>query len=157
MFYKCRLDFREAMDVVAQVPFFGRRGGRSFNSAVLRLVCPESFSIVDWRNVAVLCGSIGFEGLVAPPMVFSEFSREDVLVMRGHLPFTPDVYHAYNDVLRSLAGRYGIRAADIDLALWTYSVQRQPFARFSLPALNHSKVLSKEDPPCTAAQSSGRG
>ena len=135
----------EAMDVLAHVPFFGRRGGRSFNSAVLRLVCPESFSIVDWRNIAVLCGSIGFDGLVIPTMVFSQFSKDDVLVMRGHLPFTPDVYRTYNDVVRSLARSYGMRAADIDLALWTYSVQQRPFVRFSLPALNQSTVLSEED------------
>jgi hypothetical protein len=55
-----------AMDAVARVPWFGRGGGRSFNSAVLRLVCPGAFGIVDWRNVAVLCGSPGVDGLVAP-------------------------------------------------------------------------------------------
>jgi hypothetical protein len=76
----------KAMDAVARVPFFGRRGGRSFNSAVLRLVCPESFGIIDWRNVAVVCGSPGFDGFVTPPIVFPQFSREDVLVQRGYLP-----------------------------------------------------------------------
>lgn len=95
------LDY-DAMDVVACVPGFGLRGGRSFNSAVLLLVCPKWFGIVDWRNVAVLCGSPGFDGLVIPPMVFSQFSRERILVERGYLPFTADVYRPYNDTLRSL-------------------------------------------------------
>ncbi len=138
------LDY-DAMDVVARVPFFGRHGGRSFNSAVLRLVCPESFGIVDWRNVAVLCGSPGFDGLVTPPMVFPQFSRKDVLVKRGHLPFTPDVYRAYNNTLRSLAAVHGLRVADIDLVLWTYSIQRQPFVHFSLPALMPSMGLGESD------------
>jgi hypothetical protein len=136
------LDY-DAMDIVARVPFFGRGGGRSFNSAVLRLVCPESFGIVDWRNLAVLCCAPGFDGLVTPPVVFPQFSREKVLVERGYLLFTPDVYRAYNDILRSLAAVYGLRVADIDLVLWTYSIQRQPFVHFSLPAL--SMVLAESD------------
>jgi hypothetical protein len=72
-----------AMDALALVPWFGRGGGRSFNSAVLRLVCPGSFGIVDWRNLAVLCGSPGFDGLVAPTASFSQFSRDEVLLARG--------------------------------------------------------------------------
>ena len=134
-----------AMDVVARVPFFGRRGGRSFNSAVLRLVCPESFGVVDWRNAAVLCDSPGFDGLVTPPMVFLWFSKDDVLVKRGHLPFTRDVYRAYNDALRSLASIYRLRVADVDLVLWTYSIQRQPFVRFSLPAFTMNKGVGEGD------------
>jgi hypothetical protein len=78
------LDY-EAMEVVARLPFFGRHGGRSFNSAVLRLVCPEFFGIVDWRNVAVLCGVPGFEGLVRPAMVFPQFSQKEILDKRGYL------------------------------------------------------------------------
>ena len=61
-----------AMDELSKVPFFGRGGGRSFNSAVLRLACPRFFGIVDWRNVAVLCGSPGFEGLVTPRVTFEQ-------------------------------------------------------------------------------------
>jgi hypothetical protein len=134
-----------AMDAVARVPWFGRGGGRSFNSAVLRLVCPASFGIVDWRNVAVLCGSPGFDGLVAPTVSFSQFSREDVLAVRGQLPFTMAVYREYNDTLRALAADYGMRAADVDLVLWTYSIHRQPFTRFSLPVFASTMRLGERD------------
>ncbi|HEY4359611.1 MAG TPA: hypothetical protein VGN17_01515 [Bryobacteraceae bacterium] len=130
-----------AMDELARVPWFGRGGGRSFNSAVLRLVCPQQFGIIDWRNVAVLCGSAGFEGLVAPPVVFPEFSRQDVLEVRGHLPFTSAVYRRYNDVLRSLAAAHRLRAADIDLILWTYSIQKQPFRTVTFPIVSPSIVV----------------
>jgi hypothetical protein len=109
------------------------------------LVLPEFFGIVDWRNVAVLCGVPGFEGLVRPVVVFPQFSQKEILDKRGNLPFTRDVYRAYNDTLRSLAAVHGVRAADIDLVLWTYSIQRHPFVRFfplaSLPGL----TLGRED------------
>jgi len=103
---------------------------------VLRLVCPASFGIVDWRNLAVLCGSPGFDGLVAPTVSFSQFSREEVVAARGQLPFTMDVYREYNRTLRSLARDCGVRVADVDLVLWTYSIDRQPFAPFSLPVFD---------------------
>jgi hypothetical protein len=142
--YSSRVDHRanlRLMDAVARVPWFGRGGGRSFHSAVVRLVCPASFGIVHWRNLAVLCGSPGFDGLVAPPVTFSQFSREDVVGARGQLPFTMDVYRYYNDTLRSLAAEYALRAADIDLVLWTYSIQRQGFPQFTLPIVSSSIVL----------------
>lgn len=124
-----------AMEVVARLPGFGRSGGRSFNSAVFRLVRPGGFGIIDWRNVAVLCCSPGFEGLVKPRAVFRQFSPEAVVLERGHLPFTPDVYRQYNDALRSLAGAHRLRVADVDLILWTYSIQQQAFPRFTLPLM----------------------
>jgi hypothetical protein len=124
-----------AMEVVACLPWFGRGGGRSFNSAVFRLVRPEGFGIIDWRNVAVLCGSPGFEGLVMPPVVFRQFSPQDVVVEGGHLPFTPDVYRQYNDTLRFLAVAHQVRVADVDLMLWTYSTQRHPFRQLTIPLL----------------------
>jgi hypothetical protein len=139
-----RLDY-EAMEVVARLPYFGRHGGRSFNSAVLRLVCPDFFGIVDWRNVAVLCGVPGFEGLVRPAMVFPQFSQKEILDKRGNLPFTRDVYRTYNDTLRSLAAVHAVRTADIDLVLWTYSIQRRPFVRFVPLASMSSLMLGRED------------
>jgi hypothetical protein len=134
-----------AMDVLAHVPFFGRRGGRSFNSAVLRLVCPASYGVVDWRNVAVLCGSPGFDGLIGPTVSFPQFSREDPVLLRGHLPFTASVYRHYNETLRSLALHGGMRTADVDLVLWTYSIDRQPFTQFSLPVFSSTVRLDQRD------------
>jgi len=139
-----RLDY-DAMEVLACVPRFGVRGGRAFNSAVFRLVKPQSFGIIDWRNVAVLAGATGFEGLVSPPVEFSQFSRDDILALRGHLPFTMDVYRAYNDVLRALAQRYERTAAEIDLVLWTYSIQRQPFGRLAPRLFSSLFVLTPQD------------
>lgn len=135
----------DAMEVLARVPRFGLRGGRAFNSAVFRLVKPQSFGIIDWRNVAVLAGAPGFEGLVSPPVEFSQFSRDDILALRGHLPFTMDVYRPYNDVLRALAQRYERTAAEIDLVLWTYSIQRQPFGPPGTPAFSSQFALTTDD------------
>ncbi|SRR5260221_875463 len=130
------------MDTVAQVPWFGRGGGRSFNSAVMRLVCPASFGIVDWRNIAVLCGSPDFDGLVAAPITFHQFSCQDVVAARGQLPFTMDVYRLYNDALRSIAAENDMRAADVDLILWTHSIQRQAFPQFTVPIVSSSITLA---------------
>ena len=120
------LDYR-AMDVLSKVPWFGIGGGRAFNSAVMRLVRPESFGIIDWRNLAVLMGAPGFDGLVEPAVHFSEVSSEEVLKLKGHLILTQEIYEKYNDSLRVLAGRHAKKAAEIDLCLWIYSIRKQPF------------------------------
>ncbi len=120
------LDYR-AMDVLAKVPWFGLSGGRAFNSAVMRLVRPESFGIIDWRNIAVIMGSKGFEGLIDPAVRFVDLSSEEVLAQKGHLTLTQAVYKKYNDALRELALRYSRKVSEIDLSMWTYSIRRQPF------------------------------
>jgi hypothetical protein len=97
-----RLDYR-AMDLLASVPGFGQRGGRAFNSAVVRLVRPESFGIIDWRNLAVLMSASGFEGLMEPPIRIRELSPEEVLRSRGNLILTQKVYEHYNNALRAIA------------------------------------------------------
>jgi len=121
-----QLDYR-AMDALALLPWFGRSGGRAFNSAVLRLVRPEAFAIIDWRNVAVLIGAEGFSGFLDSPIQFSEFSAADLLEKTGTLKFNQMVYQHYNDTLRSLGASYGKKVAEIDLAIWTYSIQKRPF------------------------------
>ena len=105
-----RLDYR-AMDLLAKVPGFGQRGGRAFNSAVVRLVRPESFGIIDWRNLAVLMSASGFEGLMEPPIRLRELSPEEVLRSRGNLILTQEVYEGYNNALRAIARE--LRAAAI--------------------------------------------
>lgn len=120
------LDYR-AMNTLAKLPWFGISGGRAFNSAVMRLVQPKSFGIIDWRNLAVIMGSKGFEGLIDPPIQFAELSPEDVLAQKGYLTLTQVVYEKYNNALRELAWRHSMKVSDIDLALWTYSIRRQPF------------------------------
>jgi hypothetical protein len=123
------------MDALAELPWFGRNGGRAFNSAVLRLVRPQSFGIIDWRNLAVMLGAPGFEGLVHPAVTFPEISTGELLEQKGELRFTQVIYVHYNDVLRQLAARYQRPVGDIDLILWMYSIHRRPF-----PAVKGYKV-----------------
>ncbi|MCL6547115.1 MAG: hypothetical protein K6T61_18020 [Bryobacteraceae bacterium] len=139
-----KLDY-EAMEVLARLPWFGRRGGRAFNSAVFRLVKPQSFGIIDWRNVAVLANAPGFQGLVNPPVRFNQFCHDEILVRKGSLPFTRDVYRHYNECLRSLARRYERTVAEIDLILWTYSIQRQPFPQLGFPAFPYQFQLARDE------------
>lgn len=138
------LDYR-AMEVLSHVPWFGLGGGRAFNSAVLRLVLPESFGIIDWRNLAVIMGAPGFEGLVEPVLRFGDFSAAEVLELKGHLPLTQVVYEKYNDALRSLAKRYSRTVAEIDLALWTYSIRKQPFHFSTASGPSNVFVLREAD------------
>jgi hypothetical protein len=112
---------------------------------VVRLVKPQSFAIIDWRNVAVLANAAGFEGLVKPPVRFNQFANDEILARRGHLPFTGDVYHHYNDTLRALARSNGRTVAEIDLVLWTYSIQKQPFPRLAIPAFSSEFGLTARD------------
>jgi hypothetical protein len=138
------LDYR-AMDALSHVPGFGKCGGRAFNSAVMRLVRPEVFGIIDWRNLAVIMGAPGFEGLINPVLQFNDFTCDRVLESKGHLNLTQEIYENYNDSLRALAHRYKKRAADIDLVLWVYSIQMQPFRTSSVPSANSSFLLSDRD------------
>lgn len=120
-----RLDYR-AMHVLAAVPWFGRSGGRAFNSAVFRLARPDLFGIIDWRNLAVITGAPGFQGLIVPPLRFEELPISD-LPLKGHLTFRQETYEKYNDALRALGLRHGKTVAEIDLILWTYSIRKSPF------------------------------
>ena len=138
------LDYR-AMDALSHVPWFGRGGGRAFNSAVMRLVRPEMFGIIDWRNLAVIMGAPGFEGLVDPALYFNDFTCDGVLESKGHLKLTQEVYEKYNDALRALAHRHRKKAAEIDLVLWAYSIHKQPFRASSVPAANCLFVLGESD------------
>jgi hypothetical protein len=134
-----------AMDALATLPWFGRNGGRAFNSAVLRLVRPQSFGIIDWRNLAVIMGAPGFEGLLERPLTFSEFSTRELLEQRGMLKFTQPIYEHYNNALREEAARYGKLVADIDLILWAYSIQRRPFPTFQSPQIRSRLRISPTD------------
>jgi hypothetical protein len=134
-----------AMDALATLPWFGRNGGRAFNSAVLRLVRPQSFGIIDWRNLAVIMGAPGFEGLLERPLTFSEFSTRELLEQRGMLKFTQPIYEHYNNALREEAARYGKLVADIDLILWAYSIQRRPFPTFQGPQIRSRLRISPTD------------
>ena len=90
----------QALDHLAHVPWFGRTGGRSFSSAVLRLLRPQSFGIIDWRNLAVLMAAPGFAGLIEPPAQLAQYSPADVIAQRGFLKLTQPVYELYNNALR---------------------------------------------------------
>jgi|SRR5208337_3672383 len=124
-----RLDYK-VMDELAKVPGFGRRGGRAFNSAVLRLVRPQSFGIIDWRNLAVLLAAPGFEGLLVTPVSLEEMSAQDVLRDKGNLILTQRVYERYNDALRTIARSHHRSVAEIDLVFWTFSIRKRPFSPF---------------------------
>jgi hypothetical protein len=138
------LDY-QAMDCLAGLPWFGRNGGRAFNSAVLRLVCPRSFGIIDWRNLAVMTGAPGFEGLLKPTLVFQEFSARELLEQKGTLTFTKQVYECYNNALRGLAASYERTVAEIDVAVWTYSIQKRPFGFLQHPQVRPHFHISSED------------
>jgi hypothetical protein len=138
------LDYR-AMDDLAALPWFGRNGGRAFNSAVFRLACPRSFGIIDWRNLAVISGASGFEGLLEPTVRFPEFSSRELLEQKGMLKFTQPIYERYNNALRELAARYERTVAEIDLVLWTYSIKRHPFRFLPQPQTrSHLRISSEE-------------
>lgn len=124
-----RLDYK-AMELLANVPGFGRRGGRAFTSAVLRLIRPERFGIIDWRNLAVLMSAHGFEGLLNSPMRFDAVSSEEVLRLKGQLVLGQALYQLYNDALRVIALSHGRTVAEIDLAIWTFSILKRPFSPF---------------------------
>jgi hypothetical protein len=138
------LDYR-AMDALSHVRWFGLGGGRSFNSAAMRIVRPEGFGIIDWRNLAVIMGAPGFQGLVEPVVHFSEFTCDQVLELKGHLKLTQEVYEKYNDALRALAHRYTKKVAEIDLCLWVYSIRMQPFRSSDVPKANSVFVLRDSD------------
>jgi hypothetical protein len=58
---------------------------------------------------------------------FNEFSTDDLLIQKRHLMYSQQVYELYNNTLRALAARYKMTVAQIDLILWTYSIQMSPF------------------------------
>jgi hypothetical protein len=138
------LDYR-AMDVLSNVPWFGRNGGRAFNSAVMRLVRPEVFGIIDWRNLAVIMGAPGFEGFVEPPLQFVELTPDDVLNLKGHLRLTQDIYEEYNNALRALARRHNKKVAEIDLSLWAYSARKRPFRLSNVVGVTDVFLLRPSD------------
>jgi hypothetical protein len=138
------LDY-QAMEALAQVPWFGLGGGRAFNSAVMRLVRPESFGIIDWRNLAVIMGVKGFDGLIDPAVRFAALSSEEVLEKKGHLTLTQSVYQKYNDGLRELARRYSRKVSEIDLTIWTYSIRRQPFRSDRTSHGTHAFIVKDSD------------
>jgi hypothetical protein len=128
----CNIDHigYRAMDLLARVPGFGQRGGRAFNSVVVRLVRPESFGIIDWRNLAVLMSASGFEGLIEPPIRLKELSPEEVLRCKGRLILSQQMYELYNNALREIAHEHRKSVAEIDLVLWTFSIVKRPFTPF---------------------------
>jgi hypothetical protein len=132
-----RLDYG-AMHVLAGLPWFGLNGGRAFNSAVFRLVRPQSFGIIDWRNLAVITGAPGFDGLVVPPLALDEPSTDQLLSLRGHLKLTQGIYERYNNALRALARRYRKTVAQIDLILWTFSILKSPF-----PSVGNQQITTQ--------------
>lgn len=134
-----------AMDALATLPWFGRNGGRAFNSAVLRLVRPQSFGIIDWRNLAVVMGAPGFEGLLEEPLTFSQFSTRELLEQRGTLKFTQPIYEHYNNALRELAACYERPVAEIDLIFWAHSIHRRPFTTFQGPQIRSRLRISPTD------------
>ena len=81
-------------------------------------------------------GAPGFEGFLDPPMVFVEFSQGELLEHKGRLTLTKSIYERYNNALRELAASYEKTGADIDLALWTYSIQKRPFRFLSSPQIS---------------------
>jgi hypothetical protein len=138
------LDYR-AMDCLAELPWFGRGGGRAFNSAVFRLVSPRRFGIIDWRNLAVITGAPGFTGLLEPPLHFADFSPSELLDRKGTLPFTKRIYERYNDALRQLADNHQKTAAEMDLAIWVYSIQKCPFGYLPRPQTRKDFRISSGD------------
>lgn len=124
-----KLDY-SVMDTVAELPYFGRHGGRSFNSAVVRLVSPSRFAIIDWRNLAVMANAPGFEGLVVPPITFGGLSAEQILELKGRISYSQELYIQYNDTMRGMAAKHEIEPAELDLVLWTFSIQKQPFKSY---------------------------
>jgi len=121
-----RLDYT-TLNYIADIPFFGRRGGRSFASVLLRLLRPDRYGIIDWRNMAVLASAQGFAGLISPPYEFSNIAPSEIIREKGHLLFSQDLYIEYNNILRELSKKYSKFPAEIDLILWVYSIEQLPF------------------------------
>ncbi len=120
------------LNFVGRIPYFGRGNcGRSFASAVGRLLRPDKFAIIDWRNLAVLSGCGEYAGLVDPTHHFRNLSCEEILKRKGSIPYSQELYIEYNDLVRLLASQEKKTPAEIDLILWTYSAEKNPFSRAS--------------------------
>jgi hypothetical protein len=93
-------------------------------SAILRFLWPEDYGVVDWRNWMVL-SNFRYKFLENPPLSklgdsFKEY-RECVIDKKQ--------YVEYNGTLRKIRDEVAFtnRVADIDLALWAYSIEIVPF------------------------------
>jgi hypothetical protein len=117
----------QVLDYIGKIPYFGVNGGRSFASAVLRIIRPDKYGIIDWRNMAVMANSKGFEGLLAYPIIFNNYTPDKIIKDKGHMFFSQDLYIEYNNSLRELANIFMKTPAEIDLILWAYSIKKQPF------------------------------
>lgn len=111
---------------------------------MMRLIRPSRFGIIDWRNLAVLMGAPGFEGLVEQPLRLAEYVGADVIDLKSHLRLTQSIYQNYNDTLRRLAEQHKLSVANLDLVLWTYSIQRQPFAYSAAPAARNAFAIDAQ-------------
>lgn len=139
------LDY-QIMDTISKIPFFGRKGGRSFTSALLRIVFPEKFGIIDWRNLAVMANVKGFEGCISPSVDFSQVGllREEILEKKGGIFYSEKLYCYYNDIIRELAFEYQIKPAEVDLVLWSFSIEKDPFGMEFLGRCGGEKVFFEE-------------
>lgn len=142
-----RLDY-QTMELLARVPGFGRGGGRAFNSAVVRLVCPKAFGIIDWRNLAVLMAANGFEGLVDPPLKLDQLSADEVLRRKGNLVLTQQVYERYNNELRAIARAREGRSRN-RLGVLDFLNPEAPVQPFSAATIPHAAVSNQFRRPQT--------
>lgn len=130
------VDDRERISLCTQLVGFGRGTSQTrMASTILRFLWPQEYGVIDWRNWAVLsnCGHVFLSQPLLPPLAAT------TAALKGAL-YSVDTYLAYLGVVRGLMLVLDLpRAADVDLAIYSYSAEIWPFPRYdAIPALRES-------------------
>jgi len=117
---------------------FGQGQGQTrMASAILRFLWPEDYGVVDWRNWAVL-SNFRYRFLENPPLS----KLGDGMKEYRECVINKKQYVKYNDKLRAIRDEVAFtnRVADIDLALWAYSIEIFPFSESYISKLTQKST-----------------
>ena len=109
---------------------FGRSEGQTrMASAILRFLWPAKYGVIDWRNWAVLsnCGHAFLDRPLLKQLSPSPNALRNVF-------YGVSEFVDYIGLVRTLCSELGLlRAADVDLALYSHSAGIWPFPRVDVP------------------------
>lgn len=112
------------IDTIGSLRGFGttEQGSRKMVSAVLRFLDPQKYGTVDWRNWCLLSNT--GSDLFTSPLLEGQGSdverTKDLSIDTGH-------YLQYLGQIRRLARECRMTPAEVDMALFAYSIQVWPF------------------------------